>query len=388
MNQSILGKERIETLDIIRGIAVIGIFFVNIPGMTGLDVNLDQLYTGFDKTIRFLLDLFVQTKFYAIFSFLFGLGFYIFMSRAEARGDRHFQLFIRRVIILFAFGALHYCLFWDGDILHTYALIGLFLLIFYNRRPITILVWSIILFGLFHMMMSFTLFIPYDEFNELIEPVEFTNYFASLTAAITKRTTTFFSENLLNQLILSPEILSLFLLGLYAGKINLFRKIPTYKRGFQIGQLVSLGLFFLFSIPIIISYFSNDDYYTFKNIFWITISGKALAVFYVTTITLLSQSKLGHRLLHPFKYMGQMALTNYLSQTLIGVVGLSIFVKNTVMLPLWSLMLIAVFICSVQIIMSKWWLSKYQFGPVEWLWRIGTYKKRQPLAKRNSISTD
>lgn len=385
MNPSVLGKERIESLDMIRGIAIVGIFLVNIPAMTGLDVNLDQQFVGVDKTIRFLLDLFVQTKFYAIFSFLFGLGFYIFMSRAEARGDHYIRLFSRRLVILFIFGALHYCLFWDGDILHTYAMIGFLLLLFYNSKPITILVWSILLFGLFHLFMSFTLFIPHEQLTELLESTDFANYFVGLGAAISERASSFFTTNLLNQLMIAPEILSLFLLGLLVGKINLFQQIATYKRGLRISQIISFGLFILFSIPIVISYVTSEIYYSFKNIFWITISGKALAVFYVTSIILLAETTIGRRLLQPFKHIGRMALTNYITQTIFGVVILSIFVKNTVVIPLWALMLFVLIICSLQAFFSKWWLSKYQFGPLEWLWRIGTYKKVQPIVKKMKV---
>ena len=90
---------------------------------------------GLDSYIRLFYDMFIQTKFYTIFSFLFGLGFYIFMNRAEAKTDRPKTLFVRRLLILLLFGFLHYVLLWDGDILHSYAIAGFFLLLFYKREP-------------------------------------------------------------------------------------------------------------------------------------------------------------------------------------------------------------------------------------------------------------
>ncbi|MBA4536335.1 DUF418 domain-containing protein [Bacillus aquiflavi] len=382
MSQSVLGKERILSLDIIRGFAIFGIFLVNIPAMTGLDSNLEHAFTGADKTVRFLLDLFVQTKFYTIFSFLFGIGFYIFMSRAEARGDKVYLLFTRRLVILFIFGALHYCLFWDGDILHTYAFIGFFLLIFYKRKPLTIFIWSIILFALYHFSLSYTLFMPDHKLFGQEETIATANYFSGWLAAVSTRTVSFFTDNMINLIIAIPEILSLFLLGLFVGKIDLFRKVAKYKQQFQIIQLISLSLSILFFIPIIMLFFSDKSYISIKNFFWMTISGKTLAIFYVTTILLATESEIGQKILKPFGYVGRMAFTNYLSQTFIGVMMLSLFVKNTASLPLWSLMLIVLFIYALQAFLSKRWLEKYQFGPIEWFWRIGTYGKVQSIRRK------
>lgn len=86
MTQNISQGERIHSIDIIRGIAVLGIFLVNWPIITGIDSrDLSGVYEGLDSYIRLFYDMFIQTKFYTIFSFLFGLGFYIFMTRAEAK---------------------------------------------------------------------------------------------------------------------------------------------------------------------------------------------------------------------------------------------------------------------------------------------------------------
>ncbi|SCA97044.1 Uncharacterized protein BWINRA5_00366 [Bacillus mycoides] len=76
---------RIHSLDIIRGIAILCILFANLPTMTGLDSFNQTGYSGTDKVIRFLVDLFIQSKFYTIFAFLFGIGFYIFMKNTQSR---------------------------------------------------------------------------------------------------------------------------------------------------------------------------------------------------------------------------------------------------------------------------------------------------------------
>ncbi|MDA2645002.1 DUF418 domain-containing protein, partial [Bacillus cereus] len=124
---------RIHSLDIIRGIAILCILFANLPTMTGLDPFNQAGYIGIDKVIRFLVDLFIQSKFYTIFAFLFGVGFYIFMKNTEAKGYAMYRLFIRRLCILLVFGLLHFTFLWYGDILHAYAIAGFILLFFYKR---------------------------------------------------------------------------------------------------------------------------------------------------------------------------------------------------------------------------------------------------------------
>ncbi|WP_368654170.1 DUF418 domain-containing protein [Ornithinibacillus sp. 4-3] len=150
-------KERIESLDIIRGIALFGILLVNMPLFQSPQLIAD-LYmmspelSSSDQFLRMLLDVFVETKFFTIFSFLFGVGFYIFMERAVNKTDHFYRLYSRRLIVLAIFGFLHLCLLWYGDILLGYALAGFFLIFFYKRKQKTILLWlmsfSIALIGL------------------------------------------------------------------------------------------------------------------------------------------------------------------------------------------------------------------------------------------------
>lgn len=115
MTQNLTHGERIHSIDIIRGIAVLGIFLVNWPVIAGVDSrDLSGIYEGIDSYIRLFYDMFIQTKFYTIFSFLFGLGFYIFMSRAEAKTDRPKTLFVRAY--LFYYYSVSYITFFYGTV--------------------------------------------------------------------------------------------------------------------------------------------------------------------------------------------------------------------------------------------------------------------------------
>lgn len=168
--------------------------------------------------------MFIQTKFYTIFSFLFGLGFYIFMTRAEAKTDRPKTLFVRRLLILLLFGFLHYVLLWDGDILHSYAIAGFFLFLFYKRKPRTILIWAIVLLSIFQFLMLIATigiaFMPKEELGLSLPIMPLEDW----VSQIQNRFHAFYANGIGLNVSMLPETVGLFLLGLYAGKKDIFRR--------------------------------------------------------------------------------------------------------------------------------------------------------------------
>src|SRR5699024_11001569 len=113
-NQPIQFKERIHEIDGIRGFALLGILMMNIMAFAGPDMEdslsseRSEIYTGFWNELSiFFINVFFTTNFFTMFSFLFGLGFYIFLSRAEAKGRKLIPLFYRRMFVLLIFGLLH-----------------------------------------------------------------------------------------------------------------------------------------------------------------------------------------------------------------------------------------------------------------------------------------
>lgn len=378
MLKSITEQERIVEIDIIRGVAILGIFFVNLPEMLIKPLQSIE-YTGIDAFIRLLYSLFIQTKFYTIFSFLFGLGFYIFMSRAESKGYSMYKLFIRRLIFLFVFGFIHYVFLWHGDILNMYALIGIFLLFFYNKKPKKILKWavsllgiSIILNGLIYLSPSIDSLLDTATLHANL-PVY--NPMEGLINKILSRFNLFITRAIPNAILYIPEILSLFLFGLYVGKIKFFNRLEEYTLKIKKAQVVSLILSLIFFIPMINTYLKVDSYQLQHEYFFLWISGKTMAVLYISTILLLIKKQKWNNKLKLFSYIGKMALTNYIGQTITTIIIFSILFKNTAAVPLW----LSVFYCPlffiVQIKFSKWWLSKYKMGPLEYVWRHATYYK-------------
>lgn len=126
--EKISTNKRIDALDYIRGFALLGIILVNILDL--LHINIPEPKT-IDASYQRFLYLFVEGRFYSIFSFLFGVGFFIFLSRANAKGKNGYVLFIRRLIILLAFGLIH-TVFQPGEALKYYAICGFIVLPFYK----------------------------------------------------------------------------------------------------------------------------------------------------------------------------------------------------------------------------------------------------------------
>lgn len=379
-------KERIESLDILRGIAILGIFFVNVPQMFGMESPIStRAYYGADAVVRLLYDLLIQTKFYTIFAFLFGVGFYLFMSRAEMQNKPIYRLFSRRLIILLIIGMIHLILLWRGDILHMYAVQGFWLLLFYRKSPKTILMWSLPLIGLFALIMLSS-FYPTMANTTALLPIGLEyNALNHFTDAIYDRII-FFIKYLLPSLVTYiPEILGLFLLGLYCGKIRLFERVDELQKKLKNLWWITLCLSVLFSIPIIAYYVSHKFYDSKKMYFFIYLGGKSLALFYVLSLLLLLRKIKWQKRLRSFSYVGRMALTNYLLQTVVSVIIVPLFIKNTADYSFWATAVYCLLVYLLQIAVSRWWLSRFAWGPVEWLWRAGTYGKL-PAIRRNTPS--
>ncbi|MBO1624508.1 DUF418 domain-containing protein [Bacillus arachidis] len=387
MAQNISQSERIHSIDIIRGVAVFGIFLVNWPVIAGVDSrDITGSYEGIDSYVRLFYDMFIQTKFYTIFSFLFGLGFFIFMQRAEAKTAHPKILFIRRLLILLLFGFLHYVLLWDGDILHTYAISGFFLLLFYKRQPHTILVCSFILLTLFQLFILVTsviiAFVPIEELTSSLPIMPLENW----RLQVQDRFHAFYSESIWLNISMLPETVGLFLLGLYAGKKDMFRRTKELDSKLKKWQMIM----FILTLPmwfVMIRYFVTKQPYEPIYMSGFTMfSGKTLFIFYIFTLMRLLQKERWQKLLRPFQFVGRMALTNYISHTIITLVVFGLVFKNSLPVPLWIGPLFCIGFYTIQIFISRWWLSHYQYGPLEYIWRLGTYGKLMPLKKKSKVS--
>ncbi len=145
-------SERIQIVDILRGFALFGILLVNMElfshPIQSFVLPADPNMPWYDQVAQWLVRFLAEGKFYALFSFLFGLGLTLQMGRVEARGGRFAPLYARRLLVLLVIGVIHAFFIWIGDILMLYALLGFVLLLFRKAKPRTLLIWAVIFWAL------------------------------------------------------------------------------------------------------------------------------------------------------------------------------------------------------------------------------------------------
>ncbi|ABR47687.1 protein of unknown function DUF405 [Alkaliphilus metalliredigens QYMF] len=395
--------ERIRELDIIRGFALFGVLLVNIAmfnttlfsEMASVSPMSNPLHLDglSDRISAVLIQIFAQGKFYTIFSFLFGLGFYIFMERAESKNRSANYLFARRSFILVLFGILHFVFVWYGDILHVYGIIAFLLMLFRNRSIKTIRNWIVALLILSTLIFSGFAFlndyistivsneVMMDQYNNIYIQMEqsveiYSN--GSFVEIVAYRMKNEFPVVASQLVFLIPKILGMFLIGLYVGKRRIFNNVENnvdfirkvWRWGGAIGILTTLGYVLIqFNLMQPDSLFYNSSIALFKEI-----STVFLSMFYVTSLILLYQKTPFKRFLYPLSYMGRMALTNYLVQCILCSFifygyGLGLLNKASIATGI----LLTILIYTAQVFFSMFWLKKYHYGPVEWLWRHLTY---------------
>ncbi len=400
--QPVQAQERIEVLDVIRGFALLGILMANMAIFSSPATYFEALgknmWTGLWDTIASsFISLLIQGKFYTMFSFLFGLGFAIFYERAKAKTTRPTLLFYRRLFILLLIGLVHAFFIWFGDILVTYALLGFLLPLFFNRKPKTILIWAVSLFGAFILLMA--LLMALMALMKSLAPTAVTDIMQPMVADMESRiesslhvygqgtfaeimaqrtTDTLFGySNLFASIFV---IFPLFLLGLYAGKKSIFQNIEAnltlirkiWKWSLVIGLTMSI-------LKFICKNLMGADFFSFYSVIHTGagfLGDTGLCLFFMTSIVLLYQNRKWVLKLKPLSYMGRMPLSNYLFQSIVCTTifysyGLGLYGKVGPALGL----VLTIIIFTIQIFISKYWLKRYQFGPMEWIWRSLTYGK-------------
>lgn len=397
-------NERLVVLDIIRGIALLGIFLVNIPAFA-YPIFIFQMYDipyeykGIDAYIDLFLLLFVQGKFFTIFSFLFGLGCGIFLRRAEEKHYFAAALWSRRMASLLLIGLFHLVFFWYGDILHVYAIGGFLLLFFYNQKTKTILLWAIGLLCFFYLLACMQFFITAHVLQEAQLEYKVLHEHALVQYLSTYRQADYLSwlfyrlnievvPMLLNLPFSIFPVFSMFLFGLYTAKKELVHSIEQNRSFFKKIQLITGAAGFTLTIILAILKLEILKYGLYQQSaihLFTSLSGIFLCFFYLTTLLLFLQFSPYASMLGLFKYSGTMALTTYLSQTLIclwmvrdfGLYGTLTLTESTI---------ICLIIYTLQLFFNKWWLYYFYYGPCEWLWRSFTYRSFPPFRRNRKAS--
>ena len=405
----ILQNERADILDILRGLALLGVMLDNLFGFTGwgflTQPQREALTTWPVDAILSLSELsFINGKFYSLFSLLFGIGFSIILIRNEQKGTNPLRVFYRRLFILSIIGTGHLLLLLEGDILFLYALIGMLLPLFRKCSNKAILTWVVVLIASPILFDVLSILFQYknggflEDIAKLIDkrrgiPADdsFNQYLYSKTNAwqhwrnwqasgFLYRYSYILDSNRI------PKVLAMFLLGFYAGRKMMYANLENYS--FLFKKLRRWG--FIIGIPAALActYFEIfgkriPDIMGLAHSFFYAISVVPLCLAYISVICLRWINKKGNSRLRFLAPVGRMALTNYLLQTIFGIAiyyGVGFGLGGNIG-PLYF-MFIGLCVYALQIAYSNWWFNHFNYGPVEWVWRQLTYGKKLSIKKQ------
>jgi len=396
-------KPRHIILDALRGLALLGICLANFSEFS-LYSFLDKGVTdamptaGIDRIVRYLQYIFIDGKFYTIFSLLFGIGFYIILQNSAEKGRNGLKIFFRRMSVLFLIGLCHLIFLWAGDILILYAFMGFFLPLFRNVSNKKLLVWSAVLLA-FPILIDAG--VEIFGWNLSAPAIGVTRYFHAMFGITEDTFPVWLAEqqtyldvlrfNIAGSFIRMQEfiegnrafkVLGLFLLGLYIGRNKIYANLEDHSS--LLKKVRFYG--FLIGIPTTLLYawsaMNGHPWNLVARSTLYTVSILPLSLAYITTICLWYIGHKKNAVFRIFAAPGRMALTNYIMQSVFGMIifyGIGFGLGASVGLVYVELIAVGVFF--VQILYSYAWLSKWRFGPLEWGWRMLTYGKWMKLKR-------
>ena len=364
---------RITSLDLVRGVAVLGILLMNAVHFrfgSGPYFNLDVggSETWLDWTVGIVGEVFIDQKFMGLFSLLFGAGMILFIDRASKRGRRAVVLNLWRNTLLILIGIFHYLL-WEGDVLMAYAVSSLFLLALRKLPNRALISLGVVLF-----LLSVACAVIAQHLAGTTD--------ASISGLWTP------GEVSDEGVIGAPVLLGFFLraLGLILVGAGLYRTgfmdggLPerTYGLTAIVGLAVGLPLAAAGVIVTAVNDYSREI--AFIGQVPNTLGTIPASLGYMSLIILWNKRADGwlERRLHE---VGRMALTNYLSQTVLGVLVLTVLLGDVDSVNRSAVLVFVFAVWALQLWWSQAWLSRFLFGPAEWIWRVATYRSGQPLLR-------
>lgn len=389
------GRERHVILDALRGLALMGIALANFPEFAlwtflTSEEQAAMPTASMDEIVRFLQYMLVDGKFYSIFSILFGIGFSLILARHGRK------LFVRRMLLLVVIGFLHLMFIWSGDILLLYAIGGLLLTLFVGLKDKILLILALSLILIPVGLDALTEFYAIDfaapfyqawwreakaqGINEanfaswLRDAEDYGQMFAFLIQGAYERIWEFVEGHRL------PKVVGLFILGYLIGNRRLFahlQELPLRKVFFWAALVgIPMSLFYAWSAV------NGHPWGRTIHSMLYAVSVIPLAIVYIIAVCQLYLYRPNAALFRWVAAPGRMALSCYISQSLIGIVlfyGIGFGLGTSVGLVHIELVAFGVFL--LQILLSLLWFRYFRFGPLEWLWRMFTYGRYFPIVR-------
>ncbi len=371
--------DRILSLDLIRGVAVLGILLMNAVhfrygGVPYRNISAGGTDTGLDWAIAILGEILVDQKFMGIFSLLFGAGIFLFIERAARREKRPTLLNAWRNILLLIMGLIHISI-WEGDVLTAYAL-SAFVLLLLSRLPSRAM---IVLGGVI--------------FLASVIPPLLAQAWVNATDVSLAGVWTPGDELLATASVETQSLGGLVVLAYFMRALGLILVgAGLYRTGFMQGALsdrfyrwmalggLGVGLS-LATLGVVITHAADYG----REVSFIgevpnTFGTIPASLGYMSLIILWQRTSGLSWLKERFIAVGRMALTNYLAQTVFGVLILTYLLAD-VETGRAGVLLFILAVWALQLWWSPVWLRRFRFGPMEWAWRTGTYRRRQPLRR-------
>ncbi len=416
--------ERIVAIDTLRGVAVLGILVMNIyafamPFIAYMNPTVMGGLEWYNIGTWIVTHIFFDQKFMTIFSMLFGAGLVVMWQRAEARKAKFGRIYFRRQFWLLLIGAAHGYLLWMGDILFHYALMGMFVYLFRKRQPRTLIIVGCALLPV-ALLATYggALFMEQmqgemtqieqvleegeeltEEQNRIKEQWDASRPFMAPTDEDLRKDVDAYRGDYAGILefrapvVASMQIQNTFayilwrvgglmLIGMAFMKLGILsgdRDAIFYKRMLAIGYGFGLPVMFFSAYDLYSHQF--DSMHLFRTGMISNYVGSLfVALGHIAAVMLIVKAGMLSGLMARFSAVGRMALTNYLLHSIILTTvfygyGFGLYGE----VPRLTQMLFVVLVIGFQMIFSPWWLSRYRFGPAEWLWRSLTYWKRQPM---------
>jgi uncharacterized protein len=394
------GAERVAALDVLRGMALFGVFLANMVAFARSDaiVTEQQVLSlptaALDGMLYEIEHWLITDKANTLFAFLFGLGFYLQMERLQSRGAPFERIYRRRLTVLLALGILHNFLVWEWDILHLYALAGFALLALRHARDRTLFIGGLLL-GLFgrtlqEALMEFAGFAdlyggasPYTDQAILArQQLSVAGDYLGMVRAFAEYT---YVDYIINGALVGWLLYALgrFMLGAWVGRRQWLQRSGDFLPGFRRVLRVALpaGLV-LEGVALLIRVYGSDGrlpewpHWRFVGTSLHLLAVPVLATGYLCAIVVGLHGVKSGRWLRPFAFIGRMALTNYVTQSVcIGFVlfGFGPGLALAGHIGTVALTAVVIVVYAAQVIVSRWWLARFRFGPLEWVWRVLTY---------------
>jgi uncharacterized protein len=408
--QPVRHHEREIFMDVLRGFAILGIFIANLNAFSWYSEGARQsgpfLLAEWDHKMAFLQHVFIEGKFYSIFSLLFGWGIALQIKRGMDKGVDAIPTVRRRLLFMLLLGFLH-LLIWNGDIVFFYALLGFILIPLRRFSNKTLLITGALM--ILSPILWYWLKMKWPVFNapadwllkagiqssdamlsiktdeDYMKLMQHGTWWDQLKANITG---IFFRYQYLFFVSRIWKVLGMFLIGYVLGRSDFYKNFAANKK--WVYRIVVLGL--LIGLPanyMLAKYMMHhmSDYFMLQQKGWYqtivyALGVVPLALAYVGIFMLVFQSGIGKKFLSILAPVGKMAFTNYIGHSLIGnfiFLGAGLGYMGKVGPVYYTALGLGIFI--VQIIFSTIWLRYFNYGPAEWIWRSATYGKWQSMRR-------